>query len=176
MPPKNIKTIRQLIYWEYAKLIAGSAVGDRKNFGFVMHTFKKLDSGQMAPSDILHENKMLVYCEKSCAYCNAQVAALQWEHIIPRSRGGPDSMDNMVLACKPCNLAKSDRDPFEWYGEDRQYEVPRLVLGKYLKLIFDMHDHAGSLDLADLNNDGKLDIFDLCAVLPQRRAGSGSLV
>ena len=30
MPPPVVKTIRDLIYWEYAKLIAGSAVGSRK--------------------------------------------------------------------------------------------------------------------------------------------------
>lgn len=42
MPPKNIKTVRDLIYWEYSKLIAGSAVKDRKNYGFVMHTFERL--------------------------------------------------------------------------------------------------------------------------------------
>ena len=36
-----MKTVRDLVYWEYAKLISGSAVGDRKNYGFIMHTFQK---------------------------------------------------------------------------------------------------------------------------------------
>jgi len=47
LPPKNIKTVRDLVYWEYAKLISGSAVGNRKNYGFVMHTFKKLKDRQI---------------------------------------------------------------------------------------------------------------------------------
>src|SRR5437588_10054583 len=49
MPPKNVRTVRQLIYWEYAKLMAGSAVGDRKNYRYVMYCFKKLDAGKLTP-------------------------------------------------------------------------------------------------------------------------------
>jgi len=163
MPPKNIKTIRQLIYWEYAKLIAGSAIGDRKNFGFVMHTFKKLELGQLNPSSLLRENKLLVQCENCCAYCGSK-DNLQWEHIIPKSRSGPDTIDNLVLSCPKCNQEKKARDPFEWYGSERQYEIPRLVLGKYLKLVFDFHEKSGTLDQDDLNQDGQLDVFDLGAI------------
>jgi hypothetical protein len=167
MPPKNIKTVRQLIYWEYAKLIAGRAVGDRTNFKFAMHMFKKLDAGQMAPSTILRENKKLVEGECCCAYCGAK-DGLQWEHIIPKSRGGPDTIDNMVQACRACNQEKGARDPFEWYGTERFYEIPRLVLGKYLKLMFDCHEKAGTLDSSDVNQDGELDVFDLGAIFKCR--------
>jgi hypothetical protein len=163
VPPKNVKTVRQLIWWEYAKLIAGSAVGDRKNYRFVMHTYKKLEAGQLHPSTILRENKLLVGSDECCAYCRAK-GGLQWEHIIPKSRGGPDTIDNMVLACARCNRDKADQDPFEWFGLERRYEVPRLVLGKYLKLTYDFHERAGTLDDPDVNGDGKLDIFDLGAV------------
>jgi hypothetical protein len=41
MPPKHVKSVRQLIYWEYAKLIAGSAVGDRRNCRFVTYTYRR---------------------------------------------------------------------------------------------------------------------------------------
>jgi hypothetical protein len=88
MPPKNVTTIRQLIYWEYAKLIAGRAVGDRKNYGFVTHTYKKLAAGQMHPSAILREDHQLVEGGMVCAYCGA-VERLQWEHIIPPQPGRP---------------------------------------------------------------------------------------
>ncbi len=162
MPPKNVKTVRELIYWEYAKLVAGSAVGDRKNYGFVMHTFKQLKDKKLHASAILKENQKLVKeASEICAYCGCQESALQWEHIIPKSRGGPDTIDNMVLCCQKCNCSKSDKDPFEWYGKEKRYEVPRLVLGKYLKLAYDAHDKAGTLDSLDLNADGALDIYDL---------------
>lgn len=163
MPPRNIKTVRDLIYWEYAKLISGSAVGNRKNYGFVMHTFKKLKESRIHPSAILRENKKLVEESNKCAYCGS-AEALHWEHIIPKSRGGPDSIDNMVQSCPKCNLSKSDKDPFEWYGDKRRYEVPRLVLGKYLKLVYDVHEARNTLDSADINQDGKLDVFDLGSV------------
>lgn len=57
------------------------------------------------------------------------------------------------------------RDPFEWYGLDRKYEIPRVVLGKYLKLVYVLHEAQGTLDKADLNGDGELDIFDLGVVI-----------
>lgn len=70
----------------------------------------------------------------------------------------------MVLSCKKCNLSKGDRDPFEWYGKERRYEVPRLVLGKYLKLAYEAHEKSGTLDSQDLNADETLDVFDLGVV------------
>src|SRR5262245_34840119 len=93
MLPKNVTTIRQLLYWEYAKLIGGSAVGDRKNYGFVMHTYKKLAGGQLHPSAILRENHLLVETGMARAYSGA-AGALQREHITPKGRGGPDTIDN----------------------------------------------------------------------------------
>lgn len=170
MPPKHVRTVRQLIYWEYAKLMAGSAVGDRRNFRYVTYCYKRLDAGKLAPSAILRENKLLVMGDKVCAYCEAECPDLQWEHILPRSLGGPDTIDNMVLACRGCNSAKGARDLFAWYGREKQYEIPRLALGKYLKLIFELHEQAGTLDSSDLNADAQLDVLDLGAVLAPARA------
>lgn len=45
MPPPAIKYIRDLIYWQYAKIIADSAGMGKKNRGFVMSRFKKLQEG-----------------------------------------------------------------------------------------------------------------------------------
>jgi hypothetical protein len=161
--PKVAKTVRDLIYWEYAKLIAGSAVGDRENYRFVMHQFKRLRAGQASPSKILRENRKLAEAGTACAYCGS-TGAHHWDHIIPKSRGGPDTFDNQVPACPPCNLAKGAKDPFEWYGRDRTKDLPRIVLGKYLKLVFEEHERRGTLDREDVNDDGVLDIYDLGAI------------
>lgn len=162
VPPNVVETVEDLIHWEYAKLIAGSAVGDRKNYGFVMDRFKKLQAGDVTPSEIIRENKLFVESEDECAYCQAPREGLQWEHIIPASRGGPERIDNMVKACPGCNTKKGDKDPFEWY-EDK-YEIPRLVLGKYLKLVYDRHEQEGTLGARDVDQDGELTVEDLGAV------------
>jgi hypothetical protein len=38
-----------------------------------------------------------------------QGATFHIEHIVPQSSGGPDTADNLALACPSCNLGKSDR-------------------------------------------------------------------
>ena len=45
---------------------------------------------------------------KPCAYCSA--SSEQIDHIIPISKGGLHDISNVVGACKPCNLMKSDKD------------------------------------------------------------------
>lgn len=42
-----------------------------------------------------------------CQYCNS--AAENIDHVIPRSRGGTHTWDNVVAACKACNARKEDR-------------------------------------------------------------------
>lgn len=44
---------------------------------------------------------------RTCAYCGKQDAPLNIDHIHPRSRGGSDRIDNLTLACVPCNQAKN---------------------------------------------------------------------
>lgn len=36
------------------------------------------------------------------------------DHVIPRSRGGTDDMDNLAVSCAPCNLSKGDKLLSEW--------------------------------------------------------------
>jgi 5-methylcytosine-specific restriction endonuclease McrA len=38
---------------------------------------------------------------------------LTFDHVIPRSRGGRTSWDNVVAACTGCNLQKGNRMPRE---------------------------------------------------------------
>ena len=43
-----------------------------------------------------------------CQYCNS-TRQLTLDHVIPRSKGGTHTWDNVVTACSPCNSAKGDR-------------------------------------------------------------------
>jgi hypothetical protein len=171
-PPKAVKTVRDLIYWEYAHLIAKGA-GFEGNYAFIMNRYQKLKKGEIKWSDIVREDRIQVERGKnSCVYCGS-TEALCFDHLIPVSRGGPNIISNQVVACKACNSSKGNRDIFEWYTEERKEEIPGLVKGKYLKLVFDFHEAMGTLDLADINADGKLDVMDLGAVfrLPYPKEG-----
>lgn len=44
----------------------------------------------------------------TCQYCGS-TKHLTLDHIIPRSKGGTHTWDNVVTACESCNLAKGDR-------------------------------------------------------------------
>jgi hypothetical protein len=50
-----------------------------------------------------------------CLYCGAKgpKVTLELEHVIPRSRGGTASWDNLVSACHECNQKKGNRTPEE---------------------------------------------------------------
>jgi HNH endonuclease len=62
-----------------------------------------------------------IYCHKPCCYwsfLSANRQGVAWpdscltiEHIIPKSKGGNDNINNLALACYACNYAKGDRLP-----------------------------------------------------------------
>src|SRR5438132_1848987 len=48
----------------------------------------------------------------ACQYCG-RAEDLTFDHVIPRSRGGRTTWENIVTACAPCNLTKGGRTPRE---------------------------------------------------------------
>jgi 5-methylcytosine-specific restriction endonuclease McrA len=50
-----------------------------------------------------------------CQYCGARISMSTGtrDHVQPLSRGGADSLENVVACCKPCNSRKDDRTPDE---------------------------------------------------------------
>lgn len=46
-----------------------------------------------------------------CAYCGRFANTI--DHVLPRSRGGLDSWENLVACCLRCNNVKGDRTPDE---------------------------------------------------------------
>lgn len=42
-----------------------------------------------------------------CQYCGASAENI--DHVVPRSKGGSHTWDNVVAACRPCNSRKRDR-------------------------------------------------------------------
>jgi 5-methylcytosine-specific restriction endonuclease McrA len=46
----------------------------------------------------------------TCQYCGSR-ANLTVDHVIPRSKGGQSTWENIVASCAPCNRRKGDRSP-----------------------------------------------------------------
>ncbi len=49
----------------------------------------------------------------TCQYCGVQPGKTQLtiDHVVPRSKGGGTTWDNVVAACGPCNRRKGNRTP-----------------------------------------------------------------
>ncbi len=48
----------------------------------------------------------------ACVACGAPYEHA--DHVQPLAHGGEHSVYNLLPLCAPCNLSKSDRDPWEW--------------------------------------------------------------
>lgn len=146
MPPTSVKTIREEIYWQYAKLISKSAGFGINNRAFQMSTFVKLRDGKIKWSGAIgeyikeHENKNV------CIYCGSN-EKLTVEHILPSARDGPNTADNAIFVCKKCNSSKRDKRLYEWFGYANKDKIPSIAEGKYLKLIYQLHEKLGTLNV-----------------------------
>lgn len=59
----------------------------------------------------LSRRAIFVRDEHRCQYCGARADSI--DHVLPRSRGGAHTWENVAAACRPCNLGKRDRTPEE---------------------------------------------------------------
>jgi hypothetical protein len=183
MPDRDVKTIRHLIYYQYAKIIAKSAFGaDSKStdYGFIKNTFRDLAESEKTWSDIIREDKQFVQSEKKCIYCGS-IENLQWEHIVPKSININDrcstcekvqGIHNMIWSCEDCNTKKKRRKGLyhfyqELFPQERKFfdKIPALVEKKYLKTIFYCHQCNGTLDDDVLNRVGEITVLDLDCII-----------
>jgi hypothetical protein len=163
MPPSAIKTVKDLIYWQYAKIIADSAGMGKKNWRFVMDRFKKLQQGDIFWNEIreyVKEHEM----KDICIFCGEK-ASLTLEHLFPRCFNGPDDEKNIVWICQKCNSSKGGKRLYETWTlksglKSAKYDVPRIAEGKYLKLMYEILKEKGLLDLAE--GDLKVQICPKC--------------
>jgi 5-methylcytosine-specific restriction endonuclease McrA len=68
-----------------------------------------------------------------CQYCGTE-DDLTFDHLIPRSRGGQTTWDNVVTACSPCNLRKGGKHP----DEARMWPAQR----PYQPSVADLHNNG----------------------------------
>lgn len=61
---------------------------------------------------MLSRKNVLKRDQNTCQYCGAE-NNLTIDHVVPKSRGGRDTWENLVAACVSCNNQKGDRTPEE---------------------------------------------------------------
>jgi 5-methylcytosine-specific restriction endonuclease McrA len=60
----------------------------------------------------------------TCQYCGIVRGSLTVDHVIPRSKGGTSSWENIVSSCAPCNRRKGDRLPTQIDMHPRRKPAP----------------------------------------------------
>lgn len=176
----TIRTVKEHIAWSYANLAAAhSAVsaGDKRygrlNYMIRARLNKGLVSGAMNMRSLFDDEKIKYQYPDSCCYCGS-TEKLQMDHLIPKSKGGPDTGDNIVWSCRSCNISKRDSDVIRWM-QSKERLPPILLLRRYLKLIANYClDH--DLMNRDLEEVRKLQLpFDIMAI-PYKLPDPGELV
>lgn len=182
MPDRDVKTIQDLLFYQYAKIIAkrAFAVSDGKevkkqHYGFVKNTFLELKNGTKSWSEITREDWQFVESDKKCIYCGKE-GNLHKEHIVPKSlKIKPEcatcdkiqSIHNQIWACQECNSIKSDKGLYTFfkikYPNDKKFYdmIHPLVEKKYLKTIYNCHECAGTLTKGDLDGDAEITVLDI---------------
>lgn len=143
MPPSSIpRRVEDIIFYYYAKLVIAPSAGFRGNYQFILHMYKRLKDGDVRMSDYERELLHLARNQGWCAFCGVNKNKLGPVHVVPRHLGGPIGMHNLVMACETCAQSKSERDFVEWWcnglGKNRD-EIPRVPLGLYLKIAYELH-------------------------------------
>jgi len=146
LPPGYVKTIEEEIFYEYAKLISRTVFNGKINYRFVSDRFKALRSEEISMSGTIREWQREQELPKKCVFCGAE-DNLQCDHLIPRNRSGTDATDNIVLACGTCNASRGDKGIFQWLGLKQKDKLHRLVAGKYLKQLYELHVARGTLKI-----------------------------
>jgi len=175
--PGATKTIQDLIYYQYAKIIAKRAFkaadgkeAKKQSYGFIKKTFRELKSGAKSWSEITREDRQFVEVEKRCIYRGAE-NDLHWEHIVPKSLSVKPQCEtcetiqgihNQIWACSKCNFSKGTKGLYEFYDF-----IQPLLEKKYLKTIIKCHECANTLCSSDLDHDREITVLDIDFILHQ---------
>ena len=75
---------------------------------FNLHTTSSAEAKRLWRRDVKEK------WDWKCAYCGDK-SNLTIDHVVPRSKGGPDFTKNVVCCCNSCNQRKGHEPWEEWY-------------------------------------------------------------
>ena len=88
-------------------VMAASGAWDRPSV-ILLQRYVRIPSGRAVP---VSRRGVLRRDNQRCGYCASSATTI--DHVMPRSRGGADSWENLVACCLRCNNVKGDRTPQE---------------------------------------------------------------
>ena len=78
------------------------------------HYLFNLYTTSSAEANRLWRRKIKERWDYECAYCGSE-DNLTIDHVVPRSKGGHNTVENMVCCCDSCNQDKAHTPWEEWY-------------------------------------------------------------
>lgn len=158
MLPSAIISVKEVILWEYAKLMSEEILGDRHNWLFNLHNFEILNSDKYAWTSILKkENKLDL---NKCAFCDSG-EDLEVNRIVPKKLCKAAEMHNIIRACKKCNLSKGHKDLLDWWAPNVRDKIPRNLMARYLKMLYMCHECNGTVESCAFDKNGNRDLSNI---------------
>jgi len=191
-----IDTIRDLIYYRSAELIARDALdaadlggGAWDHAGHVRQIFGDLRTGRWRWPDALEVEPCADDEPRICAFCGSD-KDVTWLYLVPTSMAVHErcgecaavrAPHNRVPACLTFRTLKADNGLYNalkiLFPENPQFydAIPRWVEKAYLRGIYECHECAGTLESGDLDGDGELTLLDVDQVITAHAARAASI-
>ena len=95
----NWKRAVILLFKEKAKVISQRVI---RLVNYVIIPYRRMTN--------MYPTRNLIYKrdKNKCQYCGS-TKSLTIDHVIPKSKGGEDTWENLVVACSSCNVKKGDK-------------------------------------------------------------------
>ncbi len=105
-----------LVYLDKAELVAENPLFSLRSISttFPLPSVIRLNKYVSVPYKSVEMTRQNIFRRDSniCLYCGAK-SDLTLDHVIPKSRGGRTTWENLVTACKKCNTKKGRKMPDE---------------------------------------------------------------
>jgi hypothetical protein len=189
MADQNLKTLRDLIWYEYAKVVARSILqlssttrSDVTSDSMAHQTLHDLQVGALSWSDMTGDESQLAEDPKACAYCGS-TDHLAHENLVPRSLVLNEycpsceilqAPSNEFWICRACDARKGNLGFYQFYkrlapGSEMFCDrIPAVLEMKYLRTVYECLQCARCLDLGDIDGDGVVTVLDIDYALQSR--------
>lgn len=122
------RDLRRMDEWQRASLVA---LCDAKVAEFVSRRQAAIWAHRSANADALPGTlrwQVITRAMGRCEACgvSALIRALEVDHIVPRSKGGSNDIENLQALCSTCNVQKLDREATDFHAAHTEFAHRRV--------------------------------------------------